>query len=244
MILVLCEETDVSAMWAADALWQRGLSPTLLTGLDLASVHGWRHTVGPDGAATFEMRLGDGRTLHSEQVSGVLNWLAFLPSAWLSRVGGPDRDYAAQEMQAFYLSWLHALPGPMLNRPTPQGLCGNMRHPSAWIALAANAGLPVRPFRQTSEDDPVNPWQPRLDPLGRAVLVVGNSVIGPEPLVQPHRSACLRLAHDAGCALVGIDFAVGSDGEWVVTGACPSPDLTQGGEALANALAEALGKPP
>jgi hypothetical protein len=65
-------------------------------------------------------------------------------------------------------------------------------------------------------------------------------VIGPQALVQSHQAACLRLAHDAGCALLGIDFAAALDGEWRVTGACPSPELTQGGEALADALAEAL----
>ena len=32
-------------------------------------------------------------------------------------------------------NWLNALPGPLLNQPTPQGLCGNWRHPSAWAVL-------------------------------------------------------------------------------------------------------------
>jgi hypothetical protein len=242
VILVLCHEADASAMWAADALRRRGLSPTVLTGLDLAAVRGWRHTVGPDGKAECTLRFEGGRSLHGAEVRGVLNRLSFLPWAWLSRVGGPDRDYAAQEMHAFYLSWLHALPGPMLNRPTPQGLCGNMRHPSAWIALAARAGLPVRAFRQSCTDDPADPWQPSHDPLDRTVLVAGTRVIGPDALVQPHRAACLRLARDAGCALLGIDFAAEPKGEWRVTRACPAPELTQGGEALADALAEALGR--
>ena len=46
MILVLCDENDVSALWAAEALRVRGLSPTVLTSADLAGVQSWRHRVG------------------------------------------------------------------------------------------------------------------------------------------------------------------------------------------------------
>ena len=243
VILVLCHEGDASATWAAEALRRRGLSPTVLTGRDLAATRGWRHTVAPDGTAVCTLRLVRGELLSSVRVRGVLNRLSSVPWAWLRQIGGPDRDYAAQEMQAFYLSWLHTLPEPMLNRPTPQGLCGNMRHPSAWTALAANVALPVRAFRQTCNDNPADAWQPARDPLGCTLLVVGPHVIGPDALVQRYRTECLRLTHNAGCALLGIDFSDFPDGEWRVTGASPLPELTQGGEALADALAETLGQP-
>jgi hypothetical protein len=241
VILVLCDDGDASAMWATGALRRRGLSPTVLTGRDLAAMRGWRHTVAPDGTAACTLRLAGGESLSSMEVGAVLNRLSFVPWAWLRQIGGQDRDYAAQEMQAFYLSWLHALPEPMLNRPTPQGLCGNMRHPSAWTALAANVGLPVRAFRQRCEDDPVDAWQAGYDPLCRTVVVVGPHVIGPDALVQRYRTKCLRLTRNAGCALLGIDFTQFPDGEWGVTRASPLPELTRGGEALADALAETLG---
>jgi hypothetical protein len=238
MILVLCDEADASGLWAADALRKRHLSPTTLTGIDLASVRGWRHTIGAAGSDVV-LRF-DGGTLRGRDVRGVLNRLVFLPRAWLDRIGGPDRDYAIQEMTAFYLSWLHALPGPKLNPPTPQGLCGNARHSSVWIALAARAGLPVRPFRQSSDDDPVAFWQMPLDPRASTVFVVGAQVIGSDALVSPHRPACLRLAEAAGCPLLGINFAPDAGGDWQVVSASVIPDLTQGGEALADALAAAF----
>jgi hypothetical protein len=242
VILVLCHEWDASASWAAEALRCRGLSPRVLTGRDLAAIRGWRHTVAPDGTAAFTMRLAGGEVLSTGNVRGVLNRLCAVPSAWLRSIGGPDRDYAAQEMQAFYLSWLHTLPEPILNRPTPQGLCGNMRHPSAWTSLAANAGLPVRPFRQTCDDAPARAWHPAHDPPGRTVWVVGSHVIGPDDLARQYRTECLRLTHSARCALLGIDFAVFGDCQWHVTGASPLPELTQGGSGLADALAETLGQ--
>jgi hypothetical protein len=53
---------------------------------------------------------------------------------------------------------------------------------------------------------------------------------------------CLfALAHEAGCALWGLDFTAAPDGEWLVTGASPLPELTQGDEESADALAEAPG---
>ncbi len=238
MILVLCDEADASALWAADALRKRGLRLTVLTGIDLASVRGWQHTIGAAGA---EIALKfDGGVLHGREVRGVLNRLSFLPRAWLSRIGGSDRDYAIQEMLAFYLSWLHTLAAPKLNPPTPQGLCGNMRHPSAWVALAVRAGVPVRPFRQSSDDDPAAPWQAPPDPAARTVFVVGTEVVGPCTLVGSYRAACLRLAKAAGCPLLGIDFAPGADGVWRMTRASVIPDLMHGGEALINALVRAL----
>ena len=238
MILILCDEEDVSALWVAGQLRDRGLSSTVLTGIDLAAVRGWRHRIGGAGAE-ITLRF-EGTVLHGCAVRGVLNRLSFLPRAWLARVGGPDRDYAMQEMTAFYLSWLHALPGPKLNPPTPQGLCGNLRHPSAWASLASRAGLPVRPYRQTSSDDPAAAWQTVRDAATRTVLVIGPELVGPPMLVGLHGGACLRLATMSGCPLVGVDFAPDGDGTWRMVAASVAPDLIQGGEPVIAALAKAL----
>jgi hypothetical protein len=242
MILVLCEETDQSALWAAEALRLRGKTLAVVTGADLAMAERWEHTVGAAGA-DCELRLAGGVRLRRRDVVAVFNRLAFVPSAWQRRFGGPDRDYALVEMHAFYLSWLHALPGPKLNAPTPQGLCGNQRHPSAWTALAARAGLPVRPFRQTSDDDPLLIWQTARSPSANAsatLHVIGDRVIGPGVLAEHHGAACRRLAQLAGVMLLGIDFAAGADGSWQMTRASLLPDLISGGAALADALTAAL----
>src|SRR5271165_822836 len=134
MILALCDQADVSALWAAEALRSRGMTVQVLTDADLAAVETWDHRVGRAGA-DCEICLAGGARLRGSDTRGVLNRLSHIPSAWVRRYGGPDREYAIQEMHAFYLSWLHALPGPVLNPPTPQGLCGNWRHISAWTAM-------------------------------------------------------------------------------------------------------------
>ena len=236
MILILCNEADSSALWAAHALTRRGLSPVLLTGDDLAAVELWRHRVGA-AAPDSEIRLSGGRQLRGNNTRGVLNRLTSVPWAWQRRVGGPDRDYAIQEMFAFYLSWLHALPGPKLNPPTPQGLCGNWRHPSAWAAMAARVGLPVQPFRQSSEDDPDSAWRCALP--AATLHVVGAHVVGPVELARCYRDACLRLAKAAGSPLLGVSF-LSDPGGWRMTDVSIMPDLMSGGEPLADALATEL----
>ena len=239
MIIVLCDETDASALWATAALQQRGLSPMVLTDSTLAAMRGWRHTIGADGAR-ISLQLPDGRTLEGGDMSGVLNRLTFLPRAWTRAVSGSDRDYALQEMLAFYVSWLHVLRAPKLNPPTPQGLCGNMRHASAWAVLAIRAGLPVLPYRQSCGDDPAAAWRGSALAGIQTVFVVANEVVGPAEIVELHQESCLRLAETAGSPLLGIDFARDPDDGWRMTTASVVPNLTSGGEALADALAEAL----
>jgi hypothetical protein len=236
LVLILCEETDMAAAWAAGRLRQRGLATDVVTGADLAVAGRLEHRVGRSGT-TFELALAGGRRLSGASVKGLLNRLSFIPAACLRRIGGPDRDYAIQEIYALYLSWLHALPGPLLNPPAPQGLCGNWRHPSSWIALAVEAGLPAAPYRQSSRDDPNPLWQGLAAPAPATVFVVGERVV-PHPAVpRGLDEACRGLARAAGVNLLGIDFAPAPDGQWRCTGASVMPDLMRGGEAVVDALA-------
>ena len=238
MILVLCDEADASASWAAEAMRMRGKAPVIVTGADLAAAERWEHRVGAAGA-DCELLLAGGVGLRSRDTEGVLNRLSYLPAAWLRHFSSPDRDYAVQEMYAFYLSWMHALPGPKLNAPTPQGLCGNARHPSAWTALAARAGLPARPFRQSSADDPALRVANRA--RGHAtVYVVGGRVVGPPACWSGRirRRACVWRkppGHDA-----RYSFAADAGGAWHMSSAAVMPDLIGGGEPLADALVAAL----
>lgn len=237
MILVLCEDHDSSAFWAARALQLRGLNCRVVTGSELANANGWTHRVGATGARC-SVRLP--RTLDLGRVRGVLNRLPYVPATWVHRIGGADRDYAIEELRAFYLSFLHALPGPMLNQPTPQGLSGNWRHPSAWTALAVRAGLPVRPYRQTSDDDPNLFWQAPPAPTLATVHVVGGRALRPEGFPAALESACAEFSKVSATKLLGLDFARDEQGVWELIRTTVMPELVSGGAALADALAEAL----
>lgn len=91
----------MAAVWATDRLRARGLPVEVVTGADLATAIRWEHRIGRSGIV-FALDLADGRRISGKDPSGVLNRLSFLPSAWVQRLGGSDKDYALQEMYAFF----------------------------------------------------------------------------------------------------------------------------------------------
>jgi hypothetical protein len=145
MWLVLCSAQDVSALWAFQGLQLRGLRPIeLVTAEMLPYSLKWEHTLGASDPS-ISITLVDGRVIKNGAVRGVLNRLTHVPLQHLA--GAPDYDYAMQEYTAFFMSWLFALPQPVLNRADAQGLCGAWRHISEWVWLAGRAGLPTTPYR-------------------------------------------------------------------------------------------------
>jgi hypothetical protein len=243
MWLVLCTSNDVAALWAYQGLKAGGLAPLELVRAEVLaySVH-WEHRLGADGVHVA-ITLADGRRIRSDTLRGVLNRLSWAPPEHLVMAHPGDRDYATQELTAFYLSWLYALPGPVLNQPTPQGLSGQWRHVSEWVWLASKAGLPTPEYRQSSHDylDEMG-VERRLVPTStpvNTVLVVAEHVVG-APAPPDILKGCQRLAELSRTELLGVEFAAGSAGPWTFTGATPWPDLRLGGQALLDVLASVL----
>jgi hypothetical protein len=244
MWLVLCDANDAPAIWAHRGLVTRGLVPSeLVLSRTLGTALRWKHTLDTTGSGV-EIDLVDGRSIRSDDVKGVLNRLRFVPPEHMVFTRPDERDYVSQEMMAFYLSWLYALPGPVLNRPTPQGLSGQWRHISEWVWMASQAGLPVAPYRQSSDRHLLTQaWVERLVPPDtpvRTAFVVDGRVVGPD-LPAYIEAGCRRVAEAADTGLIGIEFASGAVDEWTFAGATALPNLYLGGDALLDALAVALG---
>jgi hypothetical protein len=228
MWLVLCDRTDLAALWAFRGLAARGLEPLELVTADaLAYALRWEHRVGAEGAS-IAVELAGGRRIEGEGVRGVLNRLVGVPDGHLRHATPADREYAAQELSAFFLSWLASLPGPVLNEATAQGLSGRWRHRSEWLALAAEAGLPTAPFRMNGAQPEEAMWKAHRS----ALVVCGEALGAPDPLA----AGCVQMAALAGTGILGVDF----DREWRVTGATPLPDLRSGGEPALDLIAAAL----
>ena len=239
MALILCEISDAAALWAAARLQERGVAVDLVFAPTLGAATRWEHRV-DIRSATIDITLPDGRRLSSRHAEPILNRLSFVPVERLRMIGGGDFGYAVQEYFAFYLSWLHAWPGTVFNRPTPQGLSGNYRHPSAWASLGAQAGLPVRAWEQDEADPPDTAWLTSTAEV--TAFVVADAVVLPPALPEAFTDGCRALAALADNAILGIDFARVADGdEWQVVGASPMPNLMLGGDPLLGALAAALG---
>jgi hypothetical protein len=228
MWLVLCDRSDLPALWAFRGLAARGLKPLeLVTSEALAYALCWEHRISSDGGSVA-VELGDGRRIDGAEVHGVLNRLVAIPDHHLRRAAESDREYAAHELHAFFVSWLAALPCRVVNRATPQGLCGGWRNRSEWLALAAAAGLPTVPLRLSDETS-----DNRLAPPVRTVLVVGG-----QPFEAPAtlRSGCARFAELAGADVFGVELAASG----LVSGGTPLPDLRLGGDRALDLLAEVL----
>jgi hypothetical protein len=244
MWIVLCKPGDLPALWAYEGLRARGLAPLeLVSPQRLLSSPRWEHRLGLDGAH-IAIDLPGGKTLDGKSVRGVLNRLAYLPPSLFQQAISEDRMYATQEMTALFMSWLTALPAPVLNRPVSQGLCGSWRHPSEWAMLASRVGLPTFPFRQSEHlEVPVGRrLSPPHSPV-RTAFVVAGRFLGP-PIPPEIAHACTRLATLARVGLLGLEFAAGPASPWTFASASPQPDLRLGGQALLEALAEALGDNP
>ena len=236
MWLVLCSAEDRSALWAAGRLRARGLTPiVVLTPELLTYTFRWHHRIGNGGPPATEFTLADGRRISSDAIRGVLNRISALPAHVAESLAPADRTYAIQEWTALHVSWLTALPAPVINLPGLQGLCGAWRHPSEWLWLAGQAGLETPPYRMSTNAVPA--VRPETTAVVRTVLVLDGQCIEadvPAGVVD----ACGRLGVLSETKLIGVDLDART-GRFLH--ASPQPDLACGGEAIITAIADALG---
>ena len=246
MWLVLCDADDEPAKWAYRGLKSRGLAPLeLITTNDMDQGVSWEHHVGREGASVA-FTLADGREIHSRTVRGVLNRLRWAPVKNLIYTRPEEREYATQELLAFFTSWLHCLPKPVLNKPSPHGLSGRWRHVSEWIWLASKAGLPTPEYRQSSRDlaseflfsDSIASGEG----TGTVEAIVLNRRVFCVETPPSLREGCLRLSEVSGTTIIGIEFANSSEDSWTLAGVTTMPDLRQGGEELLDWLTQSFMK--
>jgi hypothetical protein len=236
MCLVLCASNDAAGLWAYDGLRARGVAVELVTADILVNALRWEHRLAGDGVK-IAIDLADGTRIDNHTLGCVVNRLIALPE---ERGATADRGYAAQERFALFLSWLHSLGGRVLNRPTPQGLCGLWLRTSEWVLHAARAGLPVQDCHEgelLSRSFDVDQVARRPEGLAR-VVVIGDRAVGAPELLGDR---CVRLARRVEADMLELRF-VSHDGAWVFADATPLPDLRFGGARALALLEEQLRK--
>ena len=242
MLLVLCDPSDVGALWAGLGLRSRLPDVEIVSTEELGS------------ALRFDLRLdrrfrsvridlADGRRISSTELSGVLNRLQTVPAGQLGRAAASERTYAQAELEALHVSWLAALECPVINRPKPHGLCGAYRSDLEWTMLAAQAGLPVG-----SNLD--NLHQPVGDRSGAerpgahhsktvlSLVVVDDEVTG-SPVPPPLVDAARRLRETSGERAIGITLHLSASGP-VFESATAVPDFRVGGSDVIDALSRSF----
>jgi hypothetical protein len=238
MWLIACNPGDAAALWAARRLADHGLEPLEVVSAEaLAYAPSIEHRLG-NGAPSVRIELADGRRVASEEFSGMLNRLTHPPMDHLGVAQQQEREYAMQEVPALFLSWLAAMPGPVLNRPVPFGLAGPNLDQLQWLALAARAGLRTPTHRATSRRR--NGAGPASGPAPGGEVVVACGALYGAPLPVPTAESCLRLAELSGTDILGIGLRRDTSGRLEFAAARPLPDLRIGGEPLIDGLATAL----
>jgi hypothetical protein len=235
MWLIACHPGDDAALWIARGLTRRGLDPVeVVSAESLAYSTAIEHRLGA-GAPSVRIEVAGGRTIASDRVRGMLNRIVHPPMGHLGVSHEEDREYAMQEVSALFLSWLTAMPGPVLNRPTPFAMSGPSLDSLQWHALAAQAGLPVAPLRVPNQNGHGAAWA-----IPDCNVVVACEALFGAALPDSAAEACLRLAELSGADILGVELRPNGGGGWRFAGAHPMPDLRVGGEALVDHLAAEL----
>lgn len=243
MWLVACFPTDAAALWAASGLARRGMQPLVLVSPEaLVCSRSLVHEI-TNGRGRTTFTLPDNRKIDSADVRGTLNRVTALPAAHLMGASLDDRHYAEHELHAVVLSVLHALGDRVLNRPTPQGLAGRVRHTAEWLRLAGRAGLQTAGYVE-SDRDPRGPQLSR-PPAGarRRLLVLDDRVYG-DAVPADIGEKAIALARLADTRLLGVEAIESPGGAWWFADASATSDLRVGGEPFLDALADALGSAP
>ncbi|MBO0781113.1 MAG: hypothetical protein J2P37_20025 [Ktedonobacteraceae bacterium] len=146
----------------------------LLTCTDL-SRPGWSYDpASPEQA----IAVIDGREVVTGQITGVLNRLVRISPHEITWMRREDREYAANEMNAFLLAWLSQLSCPVLNRPRAACLAGPQWRLERWIMLATRVGISVHPLiRHTKNMQAINEGL-QVDREFTTITIVGENWYG------------------------------------------------------------------
>ena len=242
MLVILCHPDDASALWL-----DRELKSLDVTGVTVVSVEQLVYSrsithVLTTSAEHGTIRLADGRTLHPDAITGLINRVRYVPTQHFTNAAAADREYASAELHAFLLAWLNGIGGRVLNPARPLQLGGGSNSPIAIRHYAATAGLPTRAWREGTHDGGVagraRPAEADAPP-SHVVTVLDTRVFGPI-LPADLQGGCCRLASYLGTPLLQVEFSHRDRDGFQFVHATPMVDFPRGGRPLAVAIAKAV----
>lgn len=238
MILFIAEPGDFSALWLVAWLRdQTSVEIRVVTPLQLACAQEIAFEMSSRTAhSCFRLSVDD--TLDSAKMCGVVNRMAVVPGAIAERAANADRQYATDELHAFFLGWLASLECPVLNPPSPECLSGPWHSDIVCRAMASEAGLGPDGLRLRIEDEPPMAESQPVPASATRHFVLDSRLIG--PLVSARtRDALIQFAQLWGGRLLQVDTVSMGDRR-AIHSATSLVDFRSGGPLLARAVLTAL----
>jgi len=216
VIVIFASRFDKSASSLAER-WKT-YDASLLTCEDL-SVAGWRHFLHSESS---NFAVVSGQIVDVADIDAVLIRWPGVFAQELIQIATDDRDYVANEMMAFLVSWLSSLRCPVINKPTPVNLSGPAWRLEQWTHAAARLAIPVKTARRHVARN-LNAT-PAPEPADATVIVVGDRCFGDvDPLLLEQSR---QLARAAGVSVIKVGFS-GLEAGSFLTGVDLVPDLTE-----------------
>ena len=239
--VILCDPGDDAALWLHDTLRDLGLCR-----IDLVSVGQLVYSTRivhqlSDAVERGEIHLSDGRTLRPEAIRGLVNRVNFLPTRHFDNVATADQGYATEELSAFFLAWLDAIPGRVINPPLPFSLNGGDFPIATVMHCAATAGLPTGGWHARAHESEAE-TSSSIEPTHVVIVFVG-ILFGPI-LPRDLQDACRRLAILLGLPLMQVALRRLRTGEWRFMSVTGNADFRLGGSGLAAAIGRELASSP
>lgn len=196
---------------------------------------GWRYVGGrPDLAVA----VAEETCIPAARVAAVISRLHWLGEWDFPHVHAADRSYAAAESSAFLLAWLAQFRRVRVNPPSPTCLCGPALSHLEWAAVAARAGLSVRPSRSAHRLGATPLGTVPGGPMAEVTVIAGRVLAAPDREVV---DMARRLADAVAALLLRAWFHREAGGGWAFSQAEACPALDAG---TAAALLEGVDRMP
>jgi hypothetical protein len=186
----------------AGAVARRGATATVASSIELATAR-WSHRV-ESGSARTVVHLADGRVIDTAATDAVLNRIPALAPIGFGGADERERNYAAAEFQALFVSFLRSFGCRVVNGVDGHGPLGLWSW-TRWIALAHRCGLAALPR-------PIVDVAGVSAPATFTLTVVGADVFDARDgtaLTGRTADRCRRLARAAALDVLGLTLAGG-----------------------------------
>jgi hypothetical protein len=140
MIIVIASIYDIRAKQFVDNYLAVG-DIKLLTAIDFACI-GWNSGFG--NVIIDETFCIQRQKYNENEITSIINFLPAITQNELPFINEDDREYVAQEMNAFLLAWLYKLNKKVINQPTASSLIGIQYRPVTWLLKISEFGFTVK----------------------------------------------------------------------------------------------------